>query len=91
MCKKYLNEMCLANTIKEMSNQFTEDISDLLALDSRDIAAYPAVIDTVPQIEILGEEQHDAYVKEWLVSQTKPISDPIIADLQSERRQSHSY
>ena len=66
----------LTNTIKETSNPLTEDSSDLLALDSRDIA-YPAVIDTVRQIEKLGEEQYDAYVKEWLVSQTKPISDPI--------------
>ena len=66
----------LVNTIKETSNPLTEDSSDLLALDNRDIA-YPAVIDTVRQIEKLGEEQYDAYVKEWLFSQTKPISDPI--------------
>ena len=46
-----------------------EDSSDLLTLDSRDIAD-PAVIGTVGQIEKLGEEQHAAYVKEWLVSQT---------------------
>ena len=59
-----------------MNNPLTKDSSDLLALDSRGIA-YPAVIDTVRQIEKLGEEQYDAYVKEWLVSQTKPISDPI--------------
>jgi len=45
-------------------------------LDSRDIAD-AAVIDTVCQIEKLGEEHYDAYVKERLVSQTKPISDPI--------------
>ena len=45
-------------------------------MDGRDIAD-AAVIDTVRQIEKLGEEQYDAYVKERLVSQTKPISDPI--------------
>ena len=66
----------LVSTIEEMGNPFTEDSSDLLALDSRDIAD-PAVIDTVRQIEKLGEEQYDAYVKERLISQTKPISDPI--------------
>ena len=66
----------LANTIEEMGSPFTENSSDLLALDSRDIAN-SAVIDTVRQIEKLGEEQYDAYVKERLVSQTKPISDPI--------------
>jgi len=66
----------LVSTIEEMGNPFTEDSSDLLALDRRDIAD-PAVIDTVRQIEKLGEEQYDAYVRERLVSQTKPISDPI--------------
>ena len=45
-------------------------------MDGRDIAD-AAVIDTVRQIEKLGEEQYDAYVKERLISQTKPISDPI--------------
>ena len=66
----------LVSTIEEMGNPFTEDSSDLLALDSRNIAD-PAVIDTVRQIEKLGEEQYDAFVKERLISQTKPISDPI--------------
>jgi len=36
----------LVSTIEEMGNPFTENSSDLLALDSRDIAD-PAVIDTV--------------------------------------------
>ena len=36
-----------------------ENCSDLLTLDSRDITD-PAVIDTVRQIEKLGEEQYDA-------------------------------
>ena len=53
-----------------------EDSSDLLPLDGRDIVD-PAVIDTVREIEKLGEEQYSAYVKVWLVSQTKPISDLI--------------
>ena len=65
----------LASTIKEMGNPFTEESSDLLALDNRDIAD-PNVVDTVHQIEKL-KEQYDTYVKERLVSQTKPISDPI--------------
>ena len=65
----------LVSTKEEMGNPFTEDSSDLLTLDSRDIAD-AAVIDTVRQIERLGE-QYGAYVRERLVSQTKPISDPI--------------
>ena len=59
-----------------MDNPFTENSSDLLVLDSRDIAV-PAVIDTIRQIKKIGEEQYDTYVKERLVNQTKPISDPI--------------
>ena len=66
----------LANTIEEMGNPFTENSNDLLVLDSRDLAD-PAVINTVRQIEKLGQEQYDVYVSERLVSQTKPISDPI--------------
>ena len=66
----------LANTIEEMGNPFTEDSGDLLALDSRDIAD-PAVTDTVRRIEKIGEEQYETFVKERLVNQTKPISDPI--------------
>ena len=53
----------LVSTKEEMGNPFTEDSSDLLTLDSRDIAD-AAVIDTVRQIEKLGEEQYDAYVKD---------------------------
>ena len=66
----------LALTLEKMGNPFTENSSDLLVLDSRDIAD-PAVIDTTRQIEKIGEEQYDTDVKEWLVNQTKPISDPI--------------
>ena len=86
-----------ANTIEEMGNPPTEDSSDLLALDRRDIAD-PVVIDMECRIEKSGEEQYDAYVKERLVSKQSPFLIPsrraifpFLADLQSERRQSHSY
>ena len=49
-------------SLEEMGNLFTEDSSDLLTSDSRDIADAD-VIDTVRQIEKLGEEQYDAYFK----------------------------
>ena len=49
-------------SLEEMGNLFTEDSSGLLTSDSRDIADAD-VIDTVRQIEKLGEEQYDAYVK----------------------------
>ena len=86
----------LVSTIEEMGNLFTEDSSYLLTLDSRDIAD-AAVIDTVHQIEKLGEEQYDASKSSssvrqspFLISSRRTIF-PSLAELQSERRQSHSY
>ena len=66
----------LTNTIEEMGNPFTENSSDLLVLDSRDLAD-PSVVDTVRRIEEIGQEQYDTYVKERLISQIKSIFDPI--------------
>ena len=59
-----------------MGNPFTEDSSDLLVLDSRNIADV-AVANTVQQIEQLGIKQYEAYVEERLVKQSTPILDPI--------------
>ena len=59
-----------------MGNPFTEESSDLLVLDSRNIAD-AAVADTVQQIEQIGVEQYEAYVDERLVNQRMPISDSI--------------
>ena len=66
----------LSATIEEMGNPFCESSSDLLVLDSRNIAD-SAVADTVFLIEKLGLDQYKTYVNEWLVTQTVPISDPI--------------
>ena len=63
----------LANTIEEMRNSFTENSSDLLVLDSRDLADL-AGINTLRKIEKLGQEQYDTYVSDRLVNQTNPIS-----------------
>ena len=66
----------LSRAIEEMGNPFCESSSDLLVLDSRNIAD-AAVVDTVHQIEKLGLDQYEAYVEERLVNQTKPITDPL--------------
>lgn len=66
----------LTKVIGEMGNPFCDDSKDLLVLDSRDLAD-PAVINTVREIEKLGQEQHHSYVHERLVNQTKPITDTI--------------
>ena len=66
----------LSATVEEMGNPFSESSSDLLVLDSRNIAD-SAVADTVFQREKLGLDQYEMYVNERLVTQTVPISDPI--------------
>ncbi len=62
--------------MEKMGNPFCDDSKDLLVLDSRDLAD-PANINVVRQIEKLGQEQHDSFVHERLINQTKPITDPI--------------
>ena len=68
---------CLAKTIEEYGNPFTENSSDLLVLDKRNIVEQ-AVVDTVFQIEQLGQEQYDKYVRERLVIQNVHVSELII-------------
>ena len=66
----------LTQVMGEMGNPFCDDSKDLLVLDSRDLAD-SAVINTVRQIEKLGQEQHDSFVHEILINQTKSITDQI--------------
>lgn len=66
----------LSGVMEEMGNPFSESSSDLLVLDSRNIAD-TAVADMVFQIKKLGLDQYEAYVEERLVNQTKPITDPL--------------
>ena len=66
----------LSGAMEEMGNPFSESSSDLLVLDSRNIAD-TAVADVVRQIKKLGHDQYQAYVEERLVNQTKPITNPL--------------
>ena len=84
----------LAETIEDMGNPFSEKGSDLLVLDTRDLAD-PVVIESLNHIKKLGRDQYHSYVSECLVSKLKPIMDPIpknnllySASLQSERNPS---
>jgi hypothetical protein len=45
-------------------------------LDNRNIAE-KAIVESVFQIEKLGQEQYCAYINERLVNQNLPVSDPI--------------
>lgn len=67
----------MTDTIQSMGNPFSESSkADLLVLDTRDHAG-KAVIDTINQIEKLGQDQYNTFVEERLIKQTKPITDPI--------------
>ena len=66
----------LTETIEEMGNPFTEDSSDLLVLDSRNIADV-AVSDTLQKIEKLGSEQYEKFIEERLLSHNLSIAEPI--------------
>ena len=59
-----------------MGNPFTENSSDLIVLDTRNIAG-PAIIERVRQIEKLGTDRYELYIKERLVEKTKHINEPI--------------
>ena len=59
-----------------MGNPFTEDSSDLLVLDSRNIADV-AVSDTLQKIEKLGSEQYEKFIEERLLSHNLSIAEPI--------------
>ena len=48
----------LTDVIEQMGNPFTENSSDLIILDTRDIAN-PAIIERVRQIEKLGTDRYE--------------------------------
>ena len=52
-----------------MGNPFTENSSDLIVLDTRDIAD-PAIIERVCQIEKLGTDRYELFIQERLVEKT---------------------
>ena len=66
----------LSEAVDEIGNPFSEESSDLVVLDNRNIAD-TAVVDMVHQIEKLGRDQYRAHVEERLVNRTKPITDTI--------------
>lgn len=73
----FFNQLkALSSVIEEMGNPFTEESSDLLVLDTRDIAD-PAVSDAMRKLEKTGQEQYDTFVTERLVAQERPVQDPI--------------
>ena len=66
----------LSNVIEDMGNPFIDESDDLLVLDTRDLAD-PSVVNTMRNLKKTGQEQYDTFVTERLVTQTRPVNDPI--------------
>ena len=60
--------------MEDLGNPFEEESSDLLVLDSKEIAAHAAV-ETIKNIQRIGQEQFQTYVKERLIERSKTIDD----------------
>ena len=68
--------LSLISVIEGLGNPFEEESTDLLVLDSKEIADHAAV-ETVKNARRLGQEQFHAFVKEHLVERTKAVHDVI--------------
>ena len=67
----------LISVIDDMGNPFTDESGDLLVLDTKNLAD-ASVVKTVEEIETLGQEQFETFVKERLSEEkTKNMHDPI--------------
>ena len=55
----------LISVTDDMGNPFTDESGDLLVLDTKDLAD-ASVFTTVEEIETLGQEQLETFVKERL-------------------------
>lgn len=75
--KSFQNQVkALVEAIESMGNPFAEASSDMLVLDTKEIAC-GKVIETVKTIEKVGQEQLDSFVEERLVKRNKAVTDTI--------------
>ena len=66
----------LVSVIEELGNPFEEESMDLIVLDTKEIAGHAAV-ETVRNVEKIGQEQFQAFTRECLVERTKSINHAI--------------
>ncbi|KAL8622037.1 hypothetical protein ACOMHN_056522 [Nucella lapillus] len=66
----------LTEIFVELGNPFAEDSGYLIALDTKDIMPQE-VVQTVYSILTIGQEQYDSFVKERIVTRSKPVREPI--------------
>ena len=73
----FAKDVCsLISVMEELGNPFEEESTDVLILDSKEIAD-PAVVETIQNVQRLGQEQFQAFIKECLVDKSKSIHDVI--------------
>ena len=79
--KAFLRDVkALKASFDEYGNPFLESSTDLLVLDTRDIAD-KAVVDMLYKIEELGLKQYNNFVKERLIERVKRLNDTISKNL----------
>ena len=66
----------LVSYFEESGNPFLEASSDIISLDTKDIAD-SAMRKTVDEIKRIGQEQYDTFVEERLFHRTTPLYDSI--------------
>ena len=77
VCKHSSQDVCsFVSMIEELGKPFEEEGMDLVVLDTKEIADLSA-IESVRNVNRIGQEQFHAFTKECLVERTKPIYDVI--------------
>ena len=66
----------LVSVMEDLGNPFEEASGDLLVLDSKEIADHAAV-DTIQNVQRIGQQQFQGFIKECLVERSKSIDDVI--------------
>ena len=64
------------DSVEGQGNPFMEESKELLVLDTKDIAC-PEALKTFCEVELVGKQHSDSFVKKCLVERTKSLYDPI--------------
>ena len=74
--KSFKDVKALVASIEDLGNPFMEESEELLVLDTKEIANLEA-LKTLREIETIGKQQSDTFLKECLVERKKSLYDPI--------------
>jgi len=64
----------LVSVIEELGNPFLEETTDIVVLDTKDIAS-SSVIHSVQNVQKVGKEALESFVQERLIERKKPLND----------------